>query len=72
MEFSVDLLREDLVPLQSWAEIGGVLCEFCSVLIEVRCVGSGPCILTPNVPVVARKENKKSGVNKVSIQSLRY
>lgn len=59
MEFSVDLLGENFIPLQSQAEIGGILCQFCSVLVKVGRVGSGTCILTQNVPVIARKETEK-------------
>lgn len=46
------------MPLWVWAEIGGILCQSCSVLVKVRCVTSGPCILTQDVPALARIESK--------------
>lgn len=46
------------MPLWSWAEIGGILCQSCSALVKVRCAASAPCIFTQNVPALARVESK--------------
>lgn len=56
------------MPLWNWAEIGGILYQSCSALVvKIRCVTSGPCILTQNVPALARVESKP--VKSIKIRS---
>lgn len=55
VEFSLDLLRDNLIPVQSWAGTGAFCVSAAPVLLKVRCVRSGPCILARSVPVSCKE-----------------